>query len=146
MEQKRILRNVAAMLCVVLVVSAVVAGSAVRRQPYEYPVVPGTAAWTELNGLDEMIAACAVDESRLEAMTTPALLETVLDYPLLINIYAFNTVEQGIDSVSSYFTGLPMLLARPDALTCMQAYAQAEAVADMEQMYLKTLTQYLTEV
>ena len=146
MKQKRTVRNVVALLCVTLVASAVVAGSAVRRQPYEYPVVPGTEAWTELNGLDEMIAACAVDENRLEAMTTPALLETVLHYPLLVNIYAFSSAEQGIDSVSSYFAGLPMLLARPDALSCMEAYAQAEATAVEEQMYLKTLTQYLTEV
>lgn len=145
MKQKRTVRNVVALLCVTLVASAVVAGSAVRRQPYEYPVVPGTAAWMELNGLDEMIAACAVDENRLEAMTTPALLETVLHYPLLINIYAFNSVEQGVDSVSSYFAGLPMLLARPDALSCMEAYAQSEPADDAEQMYLKTLTQYLTE-
>lgn len=145
MGQKRTVRNVVAVLCVALVALAVVAGSAVRRQPYEYPIVPGTAAWTELSGLDEMIAACAVDENRLEAMTTPALLETVLHYPLLVNIYAYSSVEQGVDSVSSYFAGLPMLLARPDALTCMQAYAQAEATVDVEQMYLKTLTQYLTE-
>lgn len=146
MKQKRTVRNVVAMLCVALVALAVVAGSAVRRQPYEYPVVPGMEAWTELNGLDEMIAACAVDENRLEAMTTPALLETVLHYPLLVNIYAYSSVEQGVDSVSSYFAGLPMLLARPDALTCMQAYAQTEVKAVEEQMYLKTLTQYLTEM
>lgn len=39
-----------------------------------------------------------------------------------------------------------MLLARPDALSCMEAYAQSEAAADTDEMYLNTLTQYLTEV
>ena len=36
-------------------------------------------------------------------MTTKALVETVVNYPLIINIYAFNTFEDGVHSVSEYF-------------------------------------------
>ena len=48
--------------------------------PYEYPVVPGTSEWYELTSLEDKIAICHVDEELLVSMTTPALLETVLNY------------------------------------------------------------------
>lgn len=40
---------------------------------------------------------------------------------LLINIYAFDTIDEGFASVAEYFPGIEMLLSREDAATCIQA-------------------------
>lgn len=116
--------------------------------PYEYPVLPGTSAWNELESLDEMIAVCHVDEELLNSMTTAALAGTVLNYPLLVNMYAFSSLELGIESVSQYFPGLPLLLAREDVAECLSSYAEA-ASSDPEDVVRQTsasvLIRYLND-
>ena len=97
-------------------------------EPYEYPVLPGTEEWEALpDNLAAKVNACAVPLDTLEHMTTGALLETVLTYPLLDNIFAFNTVEQGIESVSSYFHGINVLREREDAPQAVALMSQAHA-------------------
>lgn len=80
-----------------------------------------------MSTLDEKIAACHVDDNLMKDMTTPALLETVLNYPLLVNIYAFDTIEMGIESVSGYFRGIEILKQREDIEACLQEYARTRS-------------------
>lgn len=96
-------------------------------KPYEYPIVPGTDAWLKLDSLNDMIEACHVDEELMASMTTPALVETVINYPLLINVFAYDHVEKGIEAVSEYFKGIELLAAREDAARYLREYAQAQA-------------------
>lgn len=120
--------------------------------PYEYPIVPGSNEWAGLNSLKEKIEVCAVDESLLEAMTTEALLETVINYPLLINIYAFDTIDEGFASVAEYFPGIEMLLSREDAATCIQAVLEMGSYSiDTENElvrdgFLEALTSYMDAI
>ncbi len=120
-------------------------------EPYEYPVAPGTQEWAEMDSLAEKAAACAVDEDTLAAMSTPALVETVLSYPLLANIYAYNTVEEGVASVSQYFGGIQALQDREDAQAylsdCLETQSpSAENGGDLTRAcYLSALYQYLTQ-
>ena len=101
--------------------------------PYEYPVVPGTSEWYELTSLEDKIAICHVDEELLVSMTTPALLETVLNYPLLINIYAFDSTEAGIKSVSQYFSGIEILFDRADAAECIATFYETQTFSENEE-------------
>lgn len=118
--------------------------------PYSYPIVPGTDEWNELDSLSAKIDACRVDEKLLESMTTPALLETVINYPLLANIYAFSTLEEGIKSVSEYFSGLPLLLSRKDAAEHIQSClavgssAQSNTEAIFRENCLESLADYMS--
>lgn len=50
----------------------------------------------------------------LEAASTEQLLEMVLDYPLLVDIFLFDTVEEGIENVACDFNGFKELMSRPD--------------------------------
>ena len=115
-------------------------------EPYEYPTVPGTEAWNALPGLKEKIEACHVDTALLESMTTPALVETVARYPLLINIHAFDTLEMGVDSVSGYFEGIGILFRREDAADCMRSCVRDESLglSHVERETLRDLLLYLT--
>ena len=143
------------LLILVVLSAAVLTGCAAAgtdgysiNEAYAYPVLPGTSEWEALSTLQEKIDACHVPPETLENMTTEALVETVLNYPLLINIYAFNTVELGIASVSSYFSGINELLGREDARAVLSAYrAQYAANAtdtDVTLLYCDTLLEYIS--
>ncbi len=116
-------------------------------EPYQYPILPGTEEWRTLNTLEEKIQACHVDEELLASMTTPALLETVLTYPLLVNIYAFNSTEGGIENLSLYFPGISLLAAREDINECLIEYARTavqerEGTSIISNLNLETISRY----
>lgn len=111
--------------------------------PYVYPIQPGTEEWAKLDSLDAKIAACKVEPELMNSMTTEALLETVLDYPLLPNIYAFGSAELGIGSVSGYFEGLQMLRDRENAAECIQKAIDTGTDDPLRMQYLQTLASYV---
>ena len=90
-------------------------------EAHVYDVLPGTTEWNELEP-KERYKACAVSESEVQSMTTRALVETVLNYPYLINIYAYDSLPLGIEAVSEYFPGLQELLNRNDAIGALEEY------------------------
>lgn len=99
-------------------------------EPYQYPILPGTPEWQALpNSLAAKVTACTVPADVLEHMTTPALYETVLTYPLLANMFAFSTFQMGLDSVSGYFPAMRELFARPDAAAVAAEYSRAQGGA-----------------
>ena len=111
--------------------------------PYVYPIQPGTEEWAKLDSLDAKIAACKVEPELMNSMTTEALLEMVLDYPLLPNIYAFSSAEIGIGSVSGNFEGLQMLHDREDAAECIQKAIDTGTDDPLRMQYLQTLASYV---
>ena len=48
-------------------------------------------------------------------MTTSALVETVVTYPLFTDVNCFDTLEMGVEWVSQYFGGFEELKERTDA-------------------------------
>ena len=111
--------------------------------PYVYPIQPGAEEWAKLDSLDAKIAVCKVEPELMDSMTTEALLETVLNYPLLPNIYAFGSAELGIGSVSGYFEGLQMLRDRENAAECIQKAIDAGTDDLVRMQYLQTLATYV---
>ncbi|MDD2358698.1 MAG: hypothetical protein PHX13_12380, partial [Thiovulaceae bacterium] len=63
------------------------------------------------------VDACQIPENILKAITTRALVETCLSYPLYLNYMAYNDLDQGIISVISRFNGLSELYSRSNAIT-----------------------------
>ncbi len=114
------------------------------QEGYSYPVLPGTEEWNALSTLQERIDACYVDPALLRSMTTEALIDTVLNYPLLVNIYAFDTLEMGITSVSNYFAGIGILAQREDAVSCMEACQDKYADSTLS-TYHTAILRYLRE-
>lgn len=54
-----------------------------------YPIQPGTEEWKKLETLQSKIAACEIPKETLHRMSTESLIEAVLYYPLLSNMYAY---------------------------------------------------------
>jgi len=81
---------------------------------YDFPVKPGTADWKAFGTHQEMLNACRIPEKVLTQLSTEGLIETMLNYPLLFEIFAFNTPQQGIDAVTAQFNGFQELFTRDD--------------------------------
>lgn len=90
-------------------------------EAHVYSILPGTEEWEELTPA-ERYEACSVSADEVASMTTDALVETVLNYPYLINMYAYDSIELGIDEVSRYFPGLQELFSRSDASASLENY------------------------
>ena len=78
----------------------------------------------------------------MRSMTTHALLETVVRYPLLANIYAFDRIEDGLASVGAYFPGLDLLMQRADLDACIQQALESRPDSVLEEGYLHILQNY----
>jgi hypothetical protein len=82
---------------------------------YDFPVKPGTGEWRALGSHYAMLSACQVPQEILDEMSTAGLVETVLGYPMLLDMMAYNTPQQGYDAVSGRFNGFTELFTREDA-------------------------------
>lgn len=74
-----------------------------------------------------LIEALQVPAGELREMSTSALLETVLDFPFLVNYVAFNTPQQGVDAVRDQLNVLDEFLNRADAAeTLLSLYERSD--------------------
>lgn len=84
-------------------------------ESYVYPVIPGTDEWKELQTHEEMLEVSQIPDDILCQMTTEALVQTVLDYPLSLDMLLFDTYKQGFKAVYGGFNGLRELVDRKDS-------------------------------
>ena len=82
---------------------------------WDYPVKPGMPEWKEFQLTTEMVKAYQIPEDVLSSLSTNDLTETCLQYPLFINVYAFNSLSDGIENLNSEFNGIRELYSRKDA-------------------------------
>lgn len=82
--------------------------------PYEYPILPGTQEWIDLGDVVSRRESCQIPEDILHNMTADALLETVINYPFMADMYAFDDFQTGYETVKRRFNGLQELANRPD--------------------------------
>lgn len=83
-------------------------------EKYSYPILPGSPKWKAFTTGQQMVDACQIPESVLKSLTTRALLETCVDYPLWLNYIAYDYFNNGILSVINRFNGLTELSRRID--------------------------------
>ena len=79
---------------------------------YEYPTVPGTDEWKDLKSLTEMVQACQIPNNKLKSISTEGLLETLLNYPLILDYGAFNQGQDGFKRIKSENNGFGELFGR----------------------------------
>ena len=121
-------------LCAVLVLTfaacSTKTSAAGGSDAYDYPVKPGTDAWKALGSHADMLNACQIPETTLNGMSTAGLVETVLNYPLFGDAWAWNYPQEGFDAVSSGFNGIPALFDRKDAgMVLLAKYKTLDPIA-----------------
>lgn len=83
---------------------------------YVFPVRPGMPQWKALSSYTEMLNACQIPGAILDGMSTPGLVETVLNYPLFwVTVLAQDDIQRGFNVMSKRFNGAAELLRRKDA-------------------------------
>ncbi|WP_379145891.1 hypothetical protein [Paenibacillus sp. sgz500992] len=95
---------------------------------YEYPLQIDTGEWKEIQSSEEKVKVSQIPESILYNMTTEALVETVMNYPLMVTMYAFDTEQAGFNAVYSTFNGLQELTKRSDAAFELERYRSNTAL------------------
>lgn len=85
---------------------------------FRYSSLPGMSTWPYGNH-QNMVDACQIPEEVLEQLSTSDLVQTVMFYPLLDDIYAFDSVDDGFEIVKDHFRGLAELCARTDRVECL---------------------------
>lgn len=80
-----------------------------------YELTPNDEEWAKLNTIDEMIEACRISDDTLKKMTTEELLNAVLNFPLIVNLYLYDDEEVGLKELSLQSDAYRELLKREDA-------------------------------
>ena len=88
---------------------------------YRYPVIPGTESWPYGNHQD-MIDACQITKEVCDGLSTEELLQTVLAYPLIGDMLAYDDWNIGYNAVKRRFMGLQELEKRSDVKELITAY------------------------
>ena len=124
--------------------------------PWDYPIQPGSEEWLAMD-VAEAMAMLDVPADIVDAMTTQALLETVINYPMISNIYMYGDMHFGISATKNAFYALDALLEREDAKNILEGSladvrkrmpsleGEEERLAATErETLLKALLQYVT--
>ena len=93
-----------------------------RAQLWDYPVKPGTEEWEALQTGQAMVDVCQIPENILSCLSTENLLKVCLQYPLRLDIYAANCLDDGINSLFKRFNGVEELLERTDGVKELLKY------------------------
>lgn len=117
-------------------------------EPWVFPV-QNAAEWKRMTLL-QRLESCKIPEEVIQGMSTDALLETVLHYSYLVDIWAYDTLKQGIERTSVKFPALKELLDRSDVRLAIQRYKSENKAAkstvrseDMLEIYLEGISRYL---
>ena len=86
----------------------------IDNEPYVFELQPDTAEWAAYDEKADKLARLQIPEGKLSSMTTNALLETVMNYPYILDYTAFNSVQGAYDTFSSDFNGFRELMQRKD--------------------------------
>lgn len=101
------------------------------KEPYIYPIIPGTSKWNNFESRDEMMNATQIPKEILENMATEALARTVIEHPLLSTIMlAYDDKELAFSDFLDDFNGAKELIKREDAaIQLVKLYADTPVLS-----------------
>lgn len=80
---------------------------------YNFTITPEMKSeWSKLKTLEDKLEVCQIPNDILQSMSTKALVETVSNFPLSVNLYAYDTLELGYKMLKDDFNGLAELEKR----------------------------------
>ena len=87
-----------------------------------FPINLESKEWNELKTHEEMIQKCTIPEEILKTLTTKQLIDMVMNYPLLVDLYSYQSLDAGVCELVKNFNGLYELLMRKDLPAELLAY------------------------
>ncbi len=86
---------------------------------WDYPVRPGTPEWKLLGSFPERLKACHIPNDILSSVSTDQLIDICINYPLVLNILAFNSILDGFKNYTKNCNGFQELLKRDNVTTVL---------------------------
>ena len=101
---------------------------------YEFPVLSDVSNWMQCPNFVSARKKCLqIPDACLGSLSTKGLLETCLEYPYFIDVFAYNDYQTGFNSLVRQFNGYRELLERPDLINALlEKYA---AIGDERESY-----------
>lgn len=87
----------------------------VETVSFEYPITPDDPEWKELGSVRNKIEACRIPTEILDKMTDEQLIQAILDFPFLIDLFLVNSKEDGVKSLERTCDAYRELLSRSSA-------------------------------
>ena len=81
---------------------------------YKYPVIPGTQEWIDLESRPARAQACIIPQEILESISTGGLLESLLNYPFIMDYGYWDKFQSGFNQLKSENIGFTELYQRED--------------------------------
>ena len=111
-----------------------------------YEINASDTSWKEFTSHEEMIEAISVSKSYLEECSTSDLLLFIVNYPLIGDIFAYDTTKEGINHVKTYCSSLDLFFDRKDANKALQDVLLKNTTQKLSsQKYLQDISLYVVE-
>lgn len=104
-------------------------GKVTPDDPFIFSAAKDMKSFTDIGPLEDRFAACEVPVSRLDAMTTEALVKSMLNYPLNYLVLFYNDPQEAIDLIVEYSPLHQEFLSRSDAA---EVFVDFYAAADLD--------------
>lgn len=109
---------------------------------YHFPITAEDTEWNSLGTAENMRKAAQIPDEILETISTDDLIQLVLEYPLLCDMKAFGSIQEGYEHVKEQFYAIPALLAREDCYEkLVDAYDNFEIPAERILDYSRLLSE-----
>ncbi len=86
---------------------------------YDYPITALDSEWDALVSVEDMRSVTQIPNSILHKISTEELLELILDYSLLCDIHAYDSIEDGYYQIKNQFNGISEMLDREDSIVVL---------------------------
>lgn len=116
---------------------------------YTYAITTDDKEWADFTTKQEKVDATRIPIDVLTQLNTAQLVDAVIDYPLIVVLYAYNTFEQGLKALAKDSDAFRELLKRPDAgavlLEKLLLAKNSESETRLQELTINTISILLTE-
>lgn len=109
-------------------------------EPFVFLTETDFYKWSHIDGLEKRFKACDIPDSQLRMMTTAALVNSILHYPLNYLIFAYDDPFQAIDLIMEHSSLHKELVRRQDAAKVILNSFQGTVVSFEETAVSKDYT------
>ena len=106
---------------------------------YVYPLTPKDPEWKEIEDYLDKVKACKIPQAILENLSDEQLVQAIIDYPLIYDVFFFSDVNKGVEHLAKTCDAFAELLKRErakdvlfDAIISRVTDESIEVIAEIE--------------
>lgn len=115
------------------------------QQEAIYKITPADKEWANFTSKQEKVDATRIPADVLSKMTTDEVVEAVLTYPLLTDIYAFDSTEAGLSVLAEQSDAFRELQTREDAEQKLNERLQMRSLTTENALQPRTIDMLLSD-